>query len=302
MNKELPKYHETYIQILKVLQEGEDSKKNVARKVRDTYYSDLPKELLNEKISSGESKILNRIQWGIVYLGLGKFVESTRRGFTRITDKGKQACQKGELTRQAQEQDPDFQKYREEKVAQEKLNNTSIVDTNLFTNTDKTPQELIDTSTRSIESEIKDTLLVELKKVDPHDFEEIVLKLLKKMGYGEYIPTGKSSDGGVDGIINEDELGLSQIYIQAKRFTDSVVGEKDIRNFIGAMSGDTTKGVFVTTSQFSGSAKQKARDAHHAIILIDGNKLAELMYHHNLGVQIKHTYEIKGIDSDFFDT
>jgi len=102
-------------------------------------------------------------------------------------------------------------------------------------------------------------------------------------------------------IINEDKLGLDKIYIQAKRYNDNKVREKEIRNFIGAMSGDTSKGVFVTTSTFDESAVKKAHDAHHTIILIDGNKLVQLMHEYNVGVQIKDTYEIKEIDEDFFE-
>lgn len=120
------------------------------------------------------------------------------------------------------------------------------------------------------------------------------------MGYGDFIETSKSVDGGIDGIINEDKLGLDKIYIQAKRFVDAKVREKDIRNFIGAMSGDTNKGVFVTTSFFDKGAEIKAHNAHHKIILIDGNKLVDLMYEYNVGIQVKSTYEVKHLDEDFF--
>ena len=106
---------------------------------------------------------------------------------------------------------------------------------------------------------------------------------------------------GIDGIINEDKLGLDKIYIQAKRYDDYKVREKDIRNFIGAMSGDTTKGVFVTTSDFDIGAIQKAHDAHHTIILIDGSKLVDLIHHYNVGVQIKATHEVKMLDNDFIE-
>lgn len=121
------------------------------------------------------------------------------------------------------------------------------------------------------------------------------------MGYGDFIETAKSGDGGIDGIINEDKLGLSKIYIQAKRYSDNKVREKDIRNFIGAMSGDTSKGVFVTTSSFDQSAMNKAREAHHSIILIDGKRLVSLMHEYGVGVQVKNTYEVKEIDEDFFE-
>ena len=163
------------------------------------------------------------------------------------------------------------------------------------------PQDLIDEGFNRIESEVKADLLQKLKSIDPYFFEKVVLRLLKKMGYGEFIETSKSNDGGIDGIINEDKLGLDKIYIQAKRFNEGKVREKDIRNFIGAMSGDTNKGVFVTTSEFDEKALEKARSAHHKIICIDGHKIVTLMHEFNVGIQVRTTYEIKQIDEDFFD-
>jgi restriction system protein len=121
------------------------------------------------------------------------------------------------------------------------------------------------------------------------------------MGYGEFIETKKTGDGGIDGIINQDQLGINKIYIQAKRYAENKVREKDIRNFIGAMSGDTTNGVFVTTSTFDEGAIDKAKQAHHKIILIDGHKLTDLMFQFGVGVQTINTYDLKEIDADFFE-
>lgn len=140
-----------------------------------------------------------------------------------------------------------------------------------------------------------------LKNIDPYYFEKVILILLKKMGYGDFVETSKSVDGGIDGIINEDNLGLEKIYIQAKRYNENKVREKEIRNFIGAMSGDTSKGVFVTTSNFDDSAVKKAHEAHHTIILIDGNKLVDLMHQYGVGVQVRNVYEVKEVDEDFFE-
>ena len=164
-----------------------------------------------------------------------------------------------------------------------------------------TPQDLIDSGFSQIEANVKSELLDKLRNIDPYYFEKVILILLKKMGYGDFIETAKSGDGGIDGIINEDKLGLDKIYIQAKRYGVNKVREKDIRNFIGAMSGDTSKGVFVTTSEFHEGAIRKAYDAHHTIILINGNKLVDLLHEFNVGIQIKSTYEIKELDLDFFD-
>ena len=122
------------------------------------------------------------------------------------------------------------------------------------------------------------------------------------MGYGDFIETPKSGDGGIDGIISQDKLGLERIYIQAKRYTDNKVREGDIRNFIGAMSRDANKGVFVTTSTFDENALKKAHDAGQKIITIDGLGLVDLMLRYGVGVQVRETYEVKEIDQDFFET
>ncbi len=144
-------------------------------------------------------------------------------------------------------------------------------------------------------------MLERLKEIEPFYFEKVILILLKKMGYGEFIETKKTGDGGIDGIINQDQLGISKIYIQAKRYTENKVREKDIRNFIGAMSGDTTNGVFVTTSTFDDGAVEKAKQAHHKIILIDGFRLTDLMFEFGVGVQTINIYEMKKVDEDFFE-
>ena len=154
----------------------------------------------------------------------------------------------------------------------------------------------------AIESQIKNELLEKLKKIDPYYFQKVILKLLEKMGYGTFVETPKSGDGGIDGILNQDQLGLEKIYIQAKRYNDNKVREKDIRNFIGAMSGDTSKGIFVTTSSFDEGAEKKIREAHHKIIPIDGHKLVDLMHKYGVGVQARVTYEVKEIDEDFFES
>ena len=165
-----------------------------------------------------------------------------------------------------------------------------------------TPQDMIDVGFECIKNTVKDELHEKLLAVNPYFFEKIVLQLFQKMGYGDFLETPKSGDGGIDGVINQDQLGVERIYIQAKRYADgNKIRETHIRNFIGAMSNDTNKGIFVTTSEFDESAMKKAREAMHKIILIDGEKLVDLMVRYNIGVQIKTTYEIKQVDEDFFD-
>jgi restriction system protein len=291
--EELPKFHETFNPLLDILSNGEIiHHRELLKKVVDKYYSNLPKELLDQKTKSGEILLLNRIAWGKSYLKKGGYIIYPERGMVKITEKGKQAIRDNVQLKDIDEKSNFLEFYVEEKT---KGNSNDIQIKN------STPQDLIDTGISEIEYQVKIELLEKLKTLDPFYFEKVVLILLKKMGYGDFIETPKSGDGGIDGIINEDKLGLDKIYIQAKKYEENKVREKDIRNFIGAMSGDTTKGVFVTTSEFDKGAIQKAHDAHHTIILIDGKKLVELMHHYNVGVQIKSTYEVKELDADFFE-
>jgi len=291
--KELPKFHETFKPILEILSNGVIiHHRELLKKVVDKYYYDLPKELLDQKTKSGEILILNRIAWGKSYLKKGGYIIYPERGMVQITEKGKKANSDNLQLKDIDGESNFMEFYIEEKT--KGISNKSEIN-------NSTPQDLIDTGISEIELQVKSELLEKLKTLDPYYFEKVVLILLKKMGYGDFIETPKSGDGGIDGIINEDKLGLDKIYIQAKKYEDNKVREKDIRNFIGAMSGDTTKGVFVTTSDFDKGAVQKAHDAHHTIILIDGKKLVDLMHQYNVGVQIKSTYEVKELDVDFFE-
>ena len=290
---EIPKFDETFVPILEVLKAGKILKsRELIEEVKTRFYSTLSDEQLKLETKSGDLLIDNRIAWGKSYLKKGGYLIFPERGHVQITEKGKNYS----LTlnvRDLENESSLFDFYKQEK-------DKETIDYNLK---DKisSPQDLIDEGFNRIEKEVKNELLLKLKNIDPYFFEKVVLRLLKKMGYGDFIETSKSNDGGIDGIINEDKLGLDKIYIQAKRFNEGKVREKDIRNFIGAMSGDTNKGVFVTTSEFDEKAIEKARSAHHKIICIDGQKLVTLMHEFNVGIQVKTTYEIKQIDEDFFD-
>ncbi|MCC5939971.1 MAG: restriction endonuclease [Balneolaceae bacterium] len=295
---ELPKYHETFIPILETLNSVESMKsRELASRVRDKYYSDLPQDLLDKKTSSGANVLIDRILWGKSYLKMAKFVSYPKRGLVHITEKGKKRLETGTLPLKELQNDQDFINHRES-VKSEKENELELDSVNVE---NASPQDLIDSGFSSIETEVKTNLLEKLKEIDPYYFEKVILILLKRMGYGDFVETSKSGDGGIDGIINEDKLGLEKIYTQAKRYNENKVREKDIRNFIGAMSGDTSKGVFITTSTFDDSAVKKAREAHHSIILINGAKLVDLMLQYNVGVQVKTIYEVKELDNDFFE-
>ena len=275
-SNEIPKFHETFNPILNILSNGKTiHSRELINLVIDKYYSHLPNELLEQETKSGDVLISNRIAWGKSYLKKGGYVVFPKRGMVVISEKGLSSLKKKLKLEDIENGDNFLDFYSDEKSKD-----------NLCT---------------QIEFDRKFELLEKLKNIDPYYFEKVILILLKKMGYGDFIETSKSGDGGIDGIINEDKLGLDKIYIQAKRYGENKVREKDIRNFIGAMSGDTSKGVFVTTSSFHEGAVKKANDAHHTIILIDGSRLVNLLHQYNVGVQIKSTHEIKELDMDFFE-
>lgn len=286
---ELPKFNDTFLPIIDILRDGRTiSGRELIRLVEEKYYSDLPAELLNQTTKSGDRLIENRIAWGKSYLKKGGLVHYPQRGFVQITEKGKTAKADSISIDQMESDVLGFYQPGSGNAEKREIESSS-------------PQDLIDTGIEQIENNVKNELLQKLKLVDPYSFEKVILILLNRMGYGEFVETSKSRDGGIDGIINEDQLGLEKIYIQAKRYTDNKVREPDIRNFIGAMSGDTRKGIFVTTTEFDENAKKKAKEAHHTIILVNGLRLVELMYKFGVGVQVKSSYEVKALDNDFFE-
>lgn len=293
MEQSLPKFHETFIPVLQVLfDSGPLHYKELERKVVEKYYSHLSPDLLQRKIKSGAVQIFNRIGWARTYLKQAGMVVQPQRAMVQITNKGKDVLAKGTLTLRDIRHDADFinvsKANKEAKAAEE-------IDENA------TPQDLIDSGFEAIEAGVKADLLARLKIIDPYYFQKVILKLLERMGYGDFVETPKSGDGGIDGVITQDKLGLDKIYIQAKRYSENKIREGEIRNFIGAMSRDANKGIFVTTSTFDEKALQKARDASQKIITVDGTTLADLMYKYGIGVQVKETYEIRQLDEDFFE-
>ena len=290
---DIPKFHETFVPILETLADGKTIQhRELLNKIVEKYYSKLPKELLEKKTKTGDLLILNRIAWGKSYLKKAGYIHYPERGSVQITQKGKQVNKDKVNLKDIISESGIFNFYKEERAKE--LEDLEMKGSS--------PQDLIDSGFSAIEAQVKSELLDKLKTIDPFYFERVILTLLGKMGYGESIETSKTGDGGIDGIINQDKLGLEKIYIQAKRYSENKVREKEIRNFIGAMSGDTTKGVFVTTSEFDQQAIKKAHDAHHTIILIDGKRLVDLLYQYSVGVQVQNTYEVKAVDDNFFET
>lgn len=293
----IPKFDETFLPTLKVLQDGRTIKtRELPHILLAQGYFKLTDEELEEKTATGARLFFDRVSWGKSYLKQGKFVEQPERGLIKISEKGLALlADKKHLDLSVLQSDSDFLAYRRKSAVISKKSK-AIVDG------DVTPQEVISMGITELENSLKRELVEQLKTVDPYYFEVVILKLFKSMGYGEFTRTSRSGDGGVDGIINQDALGVEKIYTQAKRYVDHPVGGRDMTNFIGAISRDgVNKGIFVTTSSFSTSAIEMAQRARDTIVLIDGEKLVDLMIEYNVGVQIKTEYKLKEIDEDFFN-
>ena len=251
----------------------------------------------NQMIPSNiETVLRNRVSWAVYYLFRAGLLERPSRGFYQITEIGeKENKEKTQINVAYLKKFPSFVDFS--KVNTKKDNVDDEIDTET-----QTPDEMILKAQALYSENLQNELLEKLKQVDPVRFERIVLDLMEKMNYGVGAMTKLSHDGGIDGIIDEDELGLEKIYLQAKRYTDNKVNEKEMQNFAGALGcSSVRKGVFITTSFFDEKAKKKAESLQGKIIrLIDGEELTRLMIKHNLGVQIKTKIEIKKIDEDFF--
>lgn len=293
---EIPKFHETFIPILKILKNGQLIKvSELPIKILEEKYFVLNKEQLSEKTTTGSRLFFDRVHWGKTYLKQARFIEQPERGYVKITQKGL------DILKNNKNITLDFLKKDEDYIEHQKRSVIKKGDEKQIKSEDITPQDMIDLGFKDINFSLKNNVFEKLKEIDPYYFEKVVLILFQKMGYGDFEETPKSGDGGIDGIINQDQLGIDKIYIQAKRYNETKIRETSIRNFIGAMAGDTNKGIFVTTSKFDESAIKKANDANHKIILIDGERLVDLMIKYNVGIQLKANYEVKEIDDDFFE-
>ena len=271
----------------------------------------LTEEERNEMLPAGSSRVIdNRVGWARTYLKQAGLIESPRRGVFKITDQGKALLVENpaRIDVALLRRYPaflDFQGRRGEREDQiEQRPQTPVREAE--PDSKETPEDLLAQAYRGIRRDLARELLEQIKNASPSFFERLVVDLLVKMGYGGNRQDagraiGRSGDGGIDGIINEDKLGLDVIYIQAKRW-DATVGRPEIQRFSGALQGQRArKGVFITTSEFSREAEEFVSHIDSKIILIDGAKLAQLMIDYNVGVMQTGSYEIKKLDLDYFE-
>jgi len=293
--------------MLPLMQFASDEKEHSIREAVEglAAYFHLTDTERQELLPSGRQRIFdNRVGWSRTYLKKAGLLEAPRRAHFKITERGsdllKQRLPSINVT--LLKQFPEFLEFQG-------ITSPNEVSTDIYTNVDsteqETPEETLEYAYQKIRRTLAQDILSKVKSLPPAFFEQLVVELLVKMGYGGSIKEagraiGKTNDEGIDGIIKEDRLGLDAIYIQAKRWNDTV-GRPEIQRFVGALAGQgAKKGIFITTSKFSEQAKDYAPRNDTKIVLIDGEELAQYMIDFNLGVSIVSEYQIKKIDSDYF--
>ena len=297
----IPDYQTCMLPLLKYVADNKEHKlADAVEDLSDQFglTAEERKELLPSKT---QEVIFNRIGWARTYMKKAGLLEDTRRGVFKITERG-QAVLGENLERLSTKYLRKFDEFNE---FQRKHNEKDSKSENDVIS-EATPEEMLEAGYTKLSENLADDILVNIAKCSPSFFEHLVVDLLVHMGYGGSFSeaaqvVGKSGDEGIDGIIKEDKLGLDTIYIQAKRWK-GVVGRPEIQKFAGALLGQkASKGVFITTSSFTKEAEEYAASVDRKVVLIDGQKLASLMIEHNVGISTVRTFEIKRIDSDYFE-
>lgn len=303
----IPDYQTLMLPVLKLASDEKEYKFSQAVEDLADEFS-LSMEERNELLPSGSQAVFNnRVGWARSYLKQAGLLASPKRGFFTITEKGigllKTNPKKIDIT--VLEQYPEFIEFKNRKKDKNETD-TQQVEASTKRDSNLTPEDALASAYKKLRSTLESEVLSSVKESAPSFFERLVVDLLVKMGYGGNRQDagkalGKSGDGGIDGIINEDRLGLDVIYIQAKRW-EGTVGRPEIQKFAGALQGQRArKGVFITTSSFTNEAREYASMIESKIILIDGEHLSRLMVEHNVGVSRVGQYDVKKIDSDYFD-
>jgi restriction system protein len=301
----IPDYQTLMLPLLRLAADGEvHSKRDTVPELALQF--GLSEDEQKELLPSGKQGVFdNRVGWARSYLKMALLIEYVQRGQFRITDRGRHVL--GENPKRIDNvllsRFPEFVEFkRRARPSAAEENSTFAVETE----TD-TPDDLMATGYLNSRRHVEQDVLTKVKLCPPEFFERLVVKLLTAMGYGGTLADagkaiGKSGDGGVDGVIKEDRLGLEQIYIQAKRWDNTNVGRPEIQKFVGALHGKRArKGIFLTTSTFTKEAHDYVNGLETKVILIDGVELTKFMFDYEIGISTESTYAVKRIDNDFFD-
>lgn len=302
----VPDFQSMFVPFLKIAADGkEHSIKEMTEAIADHF--ELSKEDREEMLASGsQRRLANRVGWARTHLKHALLIDYVARGVLQITARGQElaATNPSKLTLKDLDKYPEHNEWFHQKPASKTASQERSEDTS---DTDElTPIEQISNLTKSLNLQLAEELLGVVRQMDPFKFEQLVIDLLFAMGYGgsrseAATVTKASNDEGIDGIINEDRLGLDVIYVQAKRWKESV-GRKEIQAFVGALAGQqASKGVFITTSKFSENAVAYAKAVIQKVVLIDGDRLGKLMIEYDIGVSKDQAFVLKKVDSDYFE-
>ena len=305
----IPDFQTIMLPLLKKVSDGGEYKLDVIVDLMAKYFK-ITEEQRKELLPSGQTFVFgSRVGWARTYMKKAGLIETPKRGYLKITDKGVNVLKQNltEINITYLKQFPEFTEWQNIKK-EDNQNNLGIEAIQSESIITQTPEELLESSYQSIRKDLAQDILDKILNLPPSFFERLVVELLVKMGYGGSIQDagraiGKSGDEGIDGTIKEDKLGLDVIYIQAKRWqSGNVVGRPEIHKFIGALVGQgAKKGIFITTSSFTKDAIGFIPRNETKIVLIDGMQLSQLMIDYNVGVTLQNLYEIKRIDNDYFE-
>lgn len=299
----VPKFFEFFEVLLRVLEDGEihSAKEVIGEVAADMHLSD---DDIREMLPSGKQPTyVNRIMWARTYLNKVGLIDTPTRGHYRITDEGRKALKSGEkIDLDYLKQYKAFDEFHHPTKDKEDKEIGNVSD-------DESPMEVLDAAFKKVDDMLASELIDEVMKLSTTGFEALVVELLLSMGYGSGIDnagkvTQPTNDGGIDGIIKEDQLGFSNIYIQAKQWApDRTVDKPEIQKFVGALQGQQAqKGLFITTAKFSSGAIKYSENLLGAkVVLVDGETLTKLMIKHDLGVSVEQVYTVRKLDRDYFE-
>lgn len=299
----VPDFQSILLPLLKAAEDGQEHSGHEFLEQLSKYF-ELSDEDLNELLPSGkQTRFYNRVSWARTYLIKSKLLEMSKRSVYKITERGKEvlASNPSRIDMNYLKRFPEYIEFKsKENDKDEEKQVESVVE-------ESTPEEILENAYQEIRDTLAQEVLENVMGCTPAFFERLVVELLVAMGYGgsrrdAARAVGQTGDEGIDGIIDEDKLGLDIIYIQAKKWSlDKSVGRPEIQKFVGALAGKRArKGIFITTTSFSSEAIRYASDIDTKVILIDGKRLAELMIDYNIGVNEVTTYKLKRLDSDYF--
>lgn len=298
----IPDYQTVMLPLLKLVEkQGKIKLKDARAMISDEFKLTEPERAA--LLPSGKQPIIyNRVGWASTYLRKAGLLSLPQRGVMEITERGKKVLADNPhlINVKFLEQFPEFVEFRNLSDDQEEQKVTEAVNT-----ANGTPEEVLEEAHAQLKNQVLADIVERLKSITPQFFESLVVDTVVKMGYGGSRKDagkaiGKSGDEGIDGIINEDRLGLDIIYLQAKRWEGNV-SRPEIQKFAGALQGKRAKkGIFITTSDFTGEAREFVKNIDAKIILLSGRQMAELMWEHNIGMNTSATFEIKKLDLDYF--